>query len=264
MANKPKNPRPASKTQAKGAARAKPSPDTAEETAPSEEILETAETAETAKSSAVESVPDAVVIEETHPPESVAQTAEADAAQSPENAVPPPVHQPTKTPSTASLIIGGLIAGVIGILAATLLPDSWINRSDNAEVASSAAVEAQSTRIDELTDQVQALSAGVAEAGDPMTESLATLDGRMNDLGPRIDQISQQFEAFATRLETLEARPVISVPNGGDAMAAQLDAFRSESRRYDRLGCRRSLLSPQQRNQIYRDSVFLVRVADAA
>ena len=144
----------------------------------------------------------------------------------------PPAEPPARTRSAFGLIAGGLIAGAIGYLAATFLPNGLINQNGDVEASLLATADAQSARIDDLRDQVGALSAEISEAGDtdldPLIDKVTELGGRVEALAPRTDQIVQQLEQLSARLESLEARPVISVPDGSNAMAAQLEAFRTE------------------------------------
>ena len=149
-----------------------------------------------------------------------------------EIADPPPTDPLPRTRSTAGLIFGGLIAGAIGFLAATFLPNAWTNQSDDAEASLLATIDAQSVQIDELTDQVAALSAEISATGDTVLDPLI---GKVSDLGGRVEAlvadtggIAERLDNFTARVEELEARPIISVPDGSNAMAAQLDAFRSE------------------------------------
>ncbi|MGI9395612.1 MAG: hypothetical protein ACR2OY_13260 [Boseongicola sp.] len=143
-----------------------------------------------------------------------------------------PVEPPNRAPSTAVLAFGGLIAGAIGFLAATIFPSNWNNQSDQTEAAFSTALDAQSTRITELSDQVKDLGNEIADTNDanlgPMILQVTELNGRVEVLVPRINQLGSQLEEIADRIEALEMRPVVNVPDGNDAMAAQLNAFRSE------------------------------------
>ena len=149
-----------------------------------------------------------------------------------EIADPPPTDPLPRTRSTTGLVFGGLIAGAIGFLAATFLPNGWINQNADVEAELLATTDAQSVRIDELTDQIELLRAEISEVGgtdlDPLSGKVSDLGGRLEALATGNDRIAQRLDDVTARLEALEARPIVSVPDGSNAMAAQLDAFRSE------------------------------------
>ncbi len=222
---KPKNPKAATKKENKGEEQSQPSPE-----APAiEDVVEAAEIAQT---SPVEELPEIIDAEIAPEAEDSIKSSSPEAAHTPENADVPAINPVTRTPSATSLIFGGLIAGAIGFLVATFLPNGFINQSGDAEATLSATVEAQSARIDDLTGQVESLSAEFTRTGDGGIDQLNTkvseLDARMETLAPAVDQFGQHLDQIVARLEALEARPIINVEDGGDAMAAQLDAFRSE------------------------------------
>lgn len=229
MARKPKNTEAATKNENNGDEQPLPSPDADEIStgAEAEEIVEAEEIAP-----AITAKEELESADSAKAPQADAETAVPGALFAHEIADPPPTDPLPRTRSTTGLIFGGLIAGAIGFLVATFLPNGWINRSDDVEANLLATADAQSVRIDELTDQVGALSAEISGAGDtdldPLISKISDLGERVEVLATGVDQIAQQLEKVTARLEALEARPIVSLPDGSNAMAAQLDAFRSE------------------------------------
>ncbi|MEK6217516.1 MAG: hypothetical protein N2B03_09920, partial [Boseongicola sp.] len=225
MVIKPKQTKAATRKKNRGGEQSQPSPD-----APAiEKVVAPAETAQT---SIVEEVPEIIDAEIAPEAKDSIETSVPEATSTPESADVPVINPVTRTPSATNLILGGLIAGAIGFLVATFLPNGWANQSGDAEATLSATMEAQSTRIDDLTGQVRALSDELARSDDGGIDQLnikaRELDARMESLAPAVDQFGEHLDLIAARLEALESRPIITVEDGGDAMAAQLDAFRSE------------------------------------
>lgn len=230
MASKPKKPKAAIKSEIKGKAQPEPSPecesgdltsasDSTEDTvalaATDSHISDTEASASTVDAGPPEHEADA----EASVPGAILAQAVPDAL----SAAPPP-----RTPSTVGLVFGGLIAGAIGFLAATFLPNPWGGQSVDAVATLSTSLDAQTARIDGVAGQVEALAeSGISDIA-PLSDKIAELSGRLDDLTPGMDQIGQQLDQLVSRIETLEARPIIGLPDGSDAMAAQLDAFRSE------------------------------------
>ncbi|MGI9389077.1 MAG: COG4223 family protein [Boseongicola sp.] len=186
--------------------------------------------AETASTVPIDSDPEPADVEDEIQADINTETTEPEEVVAKEHAERQLVEPQSRSHSTASLVFGGIIAGAVGFLAATVVPSNRNNQANPNEAAFSAALDAQSTQITELSDQVGILGNEIAEAidADPLPLQVTELNERVEELAPRINQLGSQLELFATRLEALEARPVISVPDGGDAMAAQLDSFRSE------------------------------------
>ncbi|MEM9971863.1 MAG: hypothetical protein AAF762_12295, partial [Pseudomonadota bacterium] len=147
--------------------------------------------------------------------------------------VPPqasPTPPPAK-PSTPGLVIGGLIAGAIGFVVATFaVPEGWpnggsVDTADSEELSrATAELAAQSERLDALTAQL-------SEQPDAVTTvevDLGPLETNLALLTERVDGLEVASSEMQTQVDALVRRPVAGVPDGGAAMEAQLEAFRSE------------------------------------
>ncbi|NNF71861.1 MAG: hypothetical protein HKN02_06685, partial [Rhodobacteraceae bacterium] len=156
--------------------------------------------------------------------------AEAEAAppeeQSEEN-VPPPAAaepQPAKTASIVPMVVGGVIAAMIGFVVARYM--------DNATPQEGPTIQDLAGQISVQSDRAAALEARLAdlEAVDiaaitqaetgPLASALEATDGKL-------DGLSDQLTALSERVETIAMRPEVATLDPGE-FDAELQAFRAE------------------------------------
>ena len=132
--------------------------------------------------------------------------------------VPAPVETPAppKAPEQTSgggflpLLLGGVLAGVIGFAVATFTaPDVDNTLSDQLAIQSSA--------ISSLEEQIAAVD-------------ISSIDAAQVDLGAKIDGLDMAFAEIGLRVTALEERPVASgISSGaGEGVADEMDVLRAQ------------------------------------
>ena len=142
-------------------------------------------------------------------------------------AEPVPVVTPQKVErrSPLWLILGGVVAAVIGYLMAQVVPFT-ANTAGLAALQTS--VEALTTRQDELGTSLAQMSDRVAGAADPA--ATAALTARIDDLDSRMAMAQSgldQMAALADRVAAVERQPAADGSATAGAMATELAALRS-------------------------------------
>ena len=175
------------------------------------EVVESAETQDIAPETEAEGgeSPEAV---EPDPGEVEAVDAEPEAES-------PPVEMAAAAPESGSngvvpLVIGGLVAGLIGFGVATYT--NFAGQTD------------YSAQIAEQKTQISALEAQIAAVPRPEPTDLSTLETQLADIGATQ---SQQYEDLTTRLAALDERLVaVEKQPGADGALSQtaLDAYERE------------------------------------
>lgn len=188
---------------------------------------------------APDGVEDAIVIEES---ETEGDATEETAAEIESPEVPgviptsggpapmAPAPAPASGPPVLALIFGGVLAGAVGYLAATLTETS-------APVAD--------PRVAELSAEIETLRDQIATASDmtvempastdlgPLNEALVDLNLRVGVVNEQIDRVWSELESSKERLTALEDRPVANFSDGSaalEAFRAELDAVTAEAR----------------------------------
>ncbi|MGR3492833.1 MAG: hypothetical protein ACU0DW_12315, partial [Shimia sp.] len=155
----------------------------------------------------------------------------------------PPSTPPATTPppqkkrgGMLGLILGGVIAAVIGYGLAQVVPDGWpIGQDPEATAALEARLDALegATDADELRAELDATRTALAAAEETLAETQATLDElRTADVG-LTDGLTASGETAASldaRLTELEMRPQIDLSSldNSDAFEAELENLRAE------------------------------------
>lgn len=221
-------------------------PETAPEGLPAETVVTVEETP-----AAPSDAPQAEAVPEPETPEPVAEAepvaepvppAEAEPVTDAEPAAPEPLpaapEQPTvihRGPGAGGLILGGVIAALIGagatLYAVPHLPPQlagWIQapQPDNSGLES--ALTAQGSRIDTLTASLDALKSAPAPEGD-----VSGLQSALDANAAEMRSLQDTLKALTDRVAALEARPVATVEGGtadtaSAALQSQIDALRTQ------------------------------------
>ena len=185
-----------------------------------------AETPETPEPVAQQDVPDTMAGQagDAAPPSD--QTTEDSAKAT----APPPVVVERRG-GAVPMVVGGVLAAVIGFGVAQFVPDGWPAATpEDTSAPLTAALEAQA-------GEIEALKAAVAQAGD--TSALSMQIAELNDAlvagsaqaarqSDRIDTVAAALETLDTRLSDVEKRPISEGADSG-ALAAyerELNAMR--------------------------------------
>lgn len=173
-------------------------------------------------------------------PDAPEEAAAADPAggpvESPVPTAPTPAEDdgpaPAGGPSALGLVLGGLVAGGIGFLAAVVASEQgWLGREIGADSALSETVSAQSAEIAALRERLDELAAReFPEPVDttPFSEALAGLDARLGEVEDGLSSATARLEGLAARLDTIETRPAVIAPDASAALEQQLREFRAE------------------------------------
>lgn len=150
----------------------------------------------------------------------------------------PPQPAPAPRSVAFGTILGGLVAGAIGFLVATLaVPEGWPSprSADMDEIE--AALAGQGSRIENLSAEMAVVrSAAPAASGTDVTsldERIAAVETQINDILTTLDEslagLDARISDFDARLSELDSRP--SFPAGADetaAMELRLEEFRNQ------------------------------------
>lgn len=153
----------------------------------------------------------------------------------------PPAPPTASGTGTFSLVFGGLVAGAIGFLVATFaVPEGWPNSGPSGMESIESALDAQSERLDTLSDEIEAIlgaantqASGAGSDAGPLLEQITELEAEVGDVRgefeDRTAEIESRLAELETRLTSLESRPERPTgPDGSAAMEAQLEEFRQQ------------------------------------
>jgi hypothetical protein len=152
---------------------------------------------------------------------------------------PPPVRS---GPGFLPLFLGGVAAAALGfVLARYAVPEGWPNASGTPTEDVSAAIDAQTSRLAALEDQLTALSAKVDAAAaqpapsvdvDALRDQVVAALPASTDAGA-MDALQARIDELAGQIQTLAAQPAEPPAPTEDQMAAfqaQLDGAVAEAR----------------------------------
>ncbi len=157
-------------------------------------------------------------------------------------AAQPPLPEPQPGPGAGSLILGGVVAAVIGagaaLYAVPLLPPQlagWVQAPQPDTAGINSVVSAQGARIDTLAATIESLKSAPPQAAAP-----SGLQAAIDESAANLRSLQEGLQALTDRVVALETRPVAQAAEtetgpGPDlaALRADLEALRG---RVDGLG----------------------------
>ena len=148
-----------------------------------------------------------------------------------------PVVQPpaTRKSNPVLLILGGVVAAVLGYGVAQTVPNGWpIGGDPSAIAAVQTDLAAQSARNDQLAADLAALSGKLAELPLPdagLTAKISTVEaavaGQQSALDARLAELVNTSAAIDARLTVLERRPAAGGAVSEGALAAYEDEIKA-------------------------------------
>ncbi len=153
-------------------------------------------------------------------------------------AAQPPLPEPQPGPGAGSLILGGVVAAVIGagaaLYAVPLLPPQlagWVQAPQPDTAGINSVVSAQGARIDTLAATIESL-----KSAPPQVAAPSGLQAAIDESAANLRSLQEGLQALTDRVVALETRPVAQAAEPGPDLAALRADLETLRGRVDGLG----------------------------